>query len=269
MRAFRARSLLVAALCCGALIAGTGPAGAASGVLLRYHFVPGQQTHYQMVLSVSGAIPVLAPKLSIIEKIPFTQTVKTVYADGSALLVDTFTTVTVSTNGQTTTTSLTGASVIERLTARGEVVSVRSTGLQGVAGGTFNISPTSAAPVLPVSPVMVGSHWSSDEHISLGSLGALGGQQHYKVLGLVPANGHQVATIQGRGTFPLQLAEGSMQASGTASGVSAVRFDVDAGTLLSSHITLTVHANLGTGGAGSGQATPVTLHAQLNVDRIH
>jgi hypothetical protein len=267
MRASGARPLLLVAACCGALVTGVGPARAASGVLLRYHFAPGQQVQYQMVLSIAGSIPVLEPKLSFTERAPFTQTAKTVSVDGSALLVDTFGTATVSMNGQTTSTSLTGASITARLTARGEVLGLQSTGMQGAGGGVFSVSPTSATPTLPASPVTVGSHWSSDQRIALGSLGTLHGVQHYRVLALATTSGHRVATIQGTGTFPFQLAQVGTQASGTAAGVNVAHFDVDAGALLSSHVTLAVHANLGDGGAGAGQATAVALTVHLNVDQ--
>jgi hypothetical protein len=269
MRIPGARALLAAAACCGVALAGGPPAGAASGVLLRYQFTVGQQTPYEMVLNLSGSIPGIAPKVSLAEQVPFTQTVKKVYPDGSALVVDTFTTATVTMNGQTTTTVLTGAGVTARITTQGQVISSKVTGLQGLGGGVLSIDPTTGIPMLPFSPVTVGSHWTAIQRISLGSFGALSGALHYKVLALDPVNGHTVATIQSKGILPLHVAQGLSQASGTATGTDDARFDATAGVLVSSHATIKVRATFGGGDAGAGQNAPITLTLHLNIDRVH
>lgn len=259
MRALRARTLLATALWCGAVWPGVPAAGAASGVVLRYHFAAGARAPYQMALGFSGAIPGLTSKLALSEKAAFTQTVRTVYPDGSALLVDTFTTATLTMHGQSTTTPLTGARVTERITPRGQVLQSTIAGLQSLTGGVLSVNPLSGAPVLPASPVKVGSHWTEVQRISLGSFGALSGPLHYKVLALHPAHGHTVATIQARGVLPLQGAQGETQATGTATAVNTIQFDVDGGALLSTHTTTKVRATFG--------GAPITVTLQLNVDR--
>src|SRR5690242_4057334 len=80
MRAIRAR-LFLAAACCGVALTCVPPVGAAPGVLLRYHFIAGQQTPQQMVLGLAGSIPVIAPNVALAEMVPFTQTVMKVYPD--------------------------------------------------------------------------------------------------------------------------------------------------------------------------------------------
>jgi hypothetical protein len=268
MRANRAR-LFLAAACCGVALAGVPPVGAASGVLLRYHFIAGQKTQSQLVLGLAGTIPVVAPQLALAERVPFTLTVQKVYPDGSALLVDTFTTATETMNGQTTTRPLSGASVTERVTPMGQVISSKVVGLQSLAGGMLNIDPTGSAPALPRSPVTVGSHWTAVQRISLGSFGTASGPLHYTVVALTPVKGHIVATIQERGVWPLTVTQGMLQATGTATGGGSVQFDTDAGALVSTHAVTKVSATFGGGGVSFGQAAPINLTLHLNINRTH
>jgi hypothetical protein len=263
----RAQLLLAAALSCGVALTGVPSVGAAPGVLLRYHFVAGQQTTQKLVMNLAGSVPVMAPKLALAEVVPFTQTVKQTYADGSALVVDTFTAATVTTNGQSTTTPLTGASVTERLTPLGQVISSKAVGLQSLTGGVLNIDPSAGIPTLPASAVTVGSHWTAAKSISLGSFGTLHGPLHYTVTAMTRVNGHLVATIQEKGSWPLSVSQGLTQVTGTATGTGSVQFDTDAGALLSTQTVMKVSASFGQGAVGSSQAMPINLTLHLNVNR--
>jgi hypothetical protein len=253
----------------GVALGGVKPVGAATGVLLRYHFIAGQQTPGRMVLDLAGTIPIVAPQVARTDVIPFTQTVKKVYPDGSALLEDTFTAAAVTSNGQTTTTPLTGASVTERVTPLGQVLSSKVVGLQSLTDGALSIDPTGGAPALPRSLVTVGSHWTAEQRISIGSFGTLSGPVHYSVVALTPVKGHLVATIQEQGAWPVNVTQGFLQVTGTATGVGSVRFDTEAGALLSTQATTKVRATFGGGGVGAGQDAPINLTLRLNVDRTH
>jgi hypothetical protein len=266
MRTLSARLFLVAA-CCGLALTRVPAAGAAPSVLLRYHFIAAKHTPNQLVLDLAGTIPVMAPNLALTEVVPFTQTVQKVYPDGSALLKDSFTTATETTNGQTTTTPLTGASVTEHVAPSGQVISSKVVGLQSLTGGETNIDPTGSAPVFPTSPVAVGSQWTAQQHISLGSFGTVGGPVHYKLVALAPVNGHMVATIQEQGVWPVSVTQGLMQVTGTATVGGSVQFDTVAGALVSNHIVTKVGATFGSGGVSAGQPAPINLTLHLNVDR--
>lgn len=240
----------------------------ASATLLRYHFTMGQKSLYNLGLGLSGAIPVLAPKLQLSEQVPFTQLVTVKYPDGSAQLSYSFTSATTSLNGQTTTSTL-SASSVDRISATGKVTHIKSLGLSGQMGGVMNVDPTVGLPQFPLSAMPVGGTWKATQTISLGSFGVLSGPLKYTLAGLATGSDkHTIATINATGVLPLTLASATLQATGNATGTEVIKFDVTSGSVVSATAHLKLAANLGARGSdqSSGSVTqPVNLDLRLNL----
>lgn len=254
MRAFRAPAL-VAALVLAGVAAQYTPARAA-GTLLRYRFTLGAATPYTLTLHLTGDVAGLGSALDVREQVPFTETVKKLYPDGSALLVYTFGAVTSTQNGQSIPTPLDGAAATQRIAPDGRVLSSTSVGLQSAFGGLVSIDPRLGVPSLPTSPVVVGSHWSSEQRFSLGSFGSLSGTQHYTVTRLAASGGGTIATIAATAALPLKLAQGATQVNGKAASTTQVLFDAQRGAVSSEHTVVKVKAGVvGAPGAGNGAGT--------------
>jgi hypothetical protein len=269
----RARSaLLIFAACSLAapILLVPGAASAGPEITLRYHFTAHQQSAYLLALHLRGTIPVLAPRLDLAEQVPFSQRVTAVYADGSGQVSYGFTRTTTIMNGQTTTSAL-AASSVARISPTGAVTIVKSLGLANQFGGVLNVDPTLGLPHLPISAVVVGSHWTAPQRFLLGSLGALQGMLHYTLVGVSQGkNGHTIATIDAAGSLPLNLASGSTQTTGKAGGTETISFDATAGAVLALTATLKINANLsGTPATSqpSQQAQTATLNLELQLNR--
>ena len=123
MRASRATTSVVLGLAlAGATLCQVHPAGAA-GVLLRYKFVLGQATRYQVSLHLTGSIDLgVVQKLNIAQQMSYTQKVAKLYPDGSADIVSSFGKGTTTTNGVSAPLDPGLAVTTERLSANGAVL---------------------------------------------------------------------------------------------------------------------------------------------------
>ena len=255
---------LGAALIISTVIGRVGPAHAANGALLRYKFTVGQKLGY--VITANGTTSLNAgvqQTTTVSQRIPYTQFVKKVYADGSALVEDTFGTTTSTTNGQTTTLPLTGAKVDIRLTPTGKVLSTKTTGITDTQT-LLSVSAASTTPLLPKSPVSVGSTWKTAQSVALGQLGQISGSAAYTLTALA----NNVATIHGTATVPLKLSQSGIKANGKATAVTDTQFDAAKGILVGAKNTVQLKAKLDLGSAASGsQPGGLTLTEKVNISR--
>jgi|GEM_PF-1972874 len=275
MRASRAATSAILGL---ALAAGTlcqiHPVGAA-GVLLRYKFVLGQTTHYQVSLRLTGSIDLgVVQKLNIAQQMSYTQKVAKLYPDGSADIVSSFGKGTTTTNGVSAPLDPGLAVTTERLSPNGAVLGSKTSGAAAPAAsglGNVSVSPTTVTPTFPSLPVSTGSTWSGAQSISVSGFSIVG-KQSSKVVSLSQQGGHQVALIASTAKAPLSVTQSSAQITGTLKGTTATQFDADAGLLVSIHGNVAVVATLGVPGATpdpstTAQAGGITLNEKIDIVR--
>ena len=267
MRVHTPRSLLIAAVFSSSVMGLAQSAHAAAPMKLRFHFHAGQQTRYLATIQYTGLDPHFQTIVSFTEKLPYTELVSKVNTDGSAQVVYTFSSATVTTGNKSTTNQVRHASISEHLSAQGAILSSMATGIQGIVNGDLTLDPTSVTtPVLPLSAVLTGSHWTANQHLSLGSFGGFDGALHYKLTGLAAANSQKGATIQVQGTLPLNAPKGNTQLLGTAATSNTIQFDVNDGAVISAHATIAIHLTPGSTSIG-GQTNRLAGKLQLTVAR--
>lgn len=251
------------------------PAGAA-GVLLRYKFVLGQTTSYQVTTHLTGTIDLgVATKLSSSQKVSYTQKVTKLYPDGSADLTSSFGKGTTTTNGVTAPLDASAAATTERISPNGVVRTLKTSGAPAPSasslGGSVNVSPASVSPTFPALPISVGSTWSGAQSISASGF-SITGSQKSKVISLTQQGGHLVALLQSTAKAPLSITQSGAQITGTARASTTTQFDTDAGLLLSIHGNVAIVATLGIPGAaadtsGNTQTSGITLNEKIDVVR--
>jgi hypothetical protein len=272
MRATHATRMLIAPLMILApALCQMGPARAAGGVLLRYHFVPGQTSRYSLILKIAEVV-VAGPQqtFSFREDLTFAQKVQKVYAGGSALVTYAFDGGTVTANGKSTPLSLKSVKGSEHITPDGRVLSSASAGLssQGTGGLNPNSGSMGSTPQLPVAPVSVGSTWTTTQTTSLGQLGAIASTQHFRLVALGAASGHTVAQMHMTGKEPLHVTLSGTKMNGTVGNSGDIRFDVDSGLLLSTHETIALKAALASANSANTQSGTISLTENLDIARI-
>lgn len=272
MKATHATRMLIAPLTILALaLCQVGPVRAAGGMLLRYHFVPGQQSGYSLVLKIVEVV-VAGPQqtFSFREDLTFTQKVQKVYADGSALITYAFDAGTVTVNGKSTPLSLKTVHGTERITPDGRVLSIKTAGLSSQSTGGLNPNSGSmgSTPQLPLSPVSAGSTWTTKQTVSLGQLGGIASTQHFTLVGFSAASGHTVAQMHVTGKEPLHVTLSGTKMNGSASNSGDIRFGVDSGLLLASHEQIGLKAALTSANSANTQSGTVSLTENLDLARI-
>jgi hypothetical protein len=181
---------------------------AASSVLLRAHFTVGQKyssvetkvdtMKFTLKIPVANG-PAQTTSQTSNEKdvIPSTDTIMKVNADGSALRRTTYGTVSVTSDGKTTTSAMKGYHEDDQISTRLRTISTKVVGAAGIPKAIqdaigANTSGTQLTANYPVAPVSVGSSWPLSAAIpGMGKLSAT-----VTVLSFGTQAGRQTVTIQ-------------------------------------------------------------------------
>ncbi len=235
MRSSRFITLLAPFALPALLFGSTAAANASTAIVLRYHFTIGRTIGYKANIALKEAVAA-GPQhqtISIRETLGFTQRVSKVYADGSALVVATYTNATITANGRTQPLPLQGTKVSLRISATGETHASVSGPATSALGGGINVGSTSA---LPTHPVAVNDSWTTAQTISLGSLATGHVTQRSTLVSLNSVGGDRVANIR-TSVLPssLSITTNGVTLTGDATGGSTSHFDADAGVLESAH----------------------------------
>lgn len=231
---------LALALCAGALIP-LHATQAAGGMLLRAHFTVGQKyssvetkvdtDKFTLKIPVAHG-PAQTTTQTTHEKdvIPSTETTVKVYADGSALRRITYGTVSVTSDGKTTTSAMKGYYEDDHVTTQLRTLSAKLHGAAGIPKAVLsaigsNTSSSDLTPNYPDAPVSVGGSWSVSAAISgMGKLTA-----KLTVLGFGTQAGRKTATVQFSVKQPLHISEQGLAFSGTIIGSEKDTIFIDTG----------------------------------------
>ncbi len=266
------------------------PAPAPAAVTLRYKFAPGEVIRYQtttdtdMIMPNVPGLPASQPTAykSHTEMVD-RETVKFVRAaDGAATLVGLVESLTSTMNGKPThnaaLTSIKQSAITTVITPAGKLLSLKAgEGTSFATAPGFDMSKMGGTmpAALPDGPIKVGDTWDTVADLSRIMPGSGGpGMQmtvHSALTALDTSAGKTIATISQTYNVPLDMKSPSSSPvaftmTGDETGTDVWKFDVGAGAIISSDMTMTMHTTsvfpkpAGGTGAGSG---PVHMTMQM------